>query len=61
MQYSPITALLVEAFKEQHRQIEEYRQNTEMLKSYIQEILKKNVELQGEIDAIKSTLSKENK
>ena len=51
MQYAPITALLVEAVKEQQRQIESTKQENENLKSQLKS-------LQGKVDKIEALLAK---
>jgi len=61
MQYSPVTALLVEAFKEQHRQITDYMKSTEELKKLVRELITKNTELQNEVESLKSNSINQNR
>ncbi len=61
MQYAPVTALLVEAFKEQHKQMEEYLKTTDDLMKIVKELITKNSELKNEIESLKSVSLNQNK
>jgi hypothetical protein len=59
MQYAPVTALLVEACKEQQRMIEEQKKIIGSLQSSYIELIKSNEELMKQVAEIKSRISEE--